>query len=194
MTKNQKRAAIAAACLLVLGFGGYLWWQNSTPADLPPAKTLAEATERLVAATREAKDEKAMQKVMDKAVEMGSGGMLGVFLRNYAGMTPEQKKAFLDEQIKVPVEHATTGPSSMPSGMGGPEVKRIERRSSSGSDKGFMESMDPALRAQLADYAKDLAARRKELGLPPGPVAIKINVTSGTGQAPKIGFGDGSAK
>ena len=191
MSDNQKRAAIAVAVLLALGGGAFLWFRGSEASQPPPAKTLDEVRDRIVAATRDAKDSAAMEKALDKTLNLDGGGMMGVFLRNYQAMTPDQKKAFLDEQIKStphdPTSLPTTGPSG---GPGGP--MRIVRKNSMG-DKSMMEDMSPALRAMMAEYARDIAARRKELGLPPAPVAIRINISTGNGGPPTVGFGGGGA-
>lgn len=120
---------------------------------------------------------------------------------DYFAMSPADRLAHLDQQIalheqarkfagnqpptsgSVNVETSTTqSPGQEPKW----ESKRIEIKDNAGP-KSMMENLDPQTRAQLADYLKDMNARRAEKGLPPAPGIMIIKMETRTETRPNQG-------
>lgn len=107
-------------------------------------------------------------------------------LRQYARMTPEEKKKHLDEQIDQQEKLRAAGdfpsvPTTQPAGPGvraetSPDAtqRRVIIRQAPGDEKSMMESMDPELRALMAQFTSDLRQRRAERGLPDAPGMVMI--------------------
>lgn len=104
-------------------------------------------------------------------------------MKDYAAMTPEEKKKHLDEEIDK-VEQmrknghflATTQPTTQAAPedgktkvevQGTPTDRKVTIRvGGKAGDKSMMENVPPEIRALIAQYQADMKARRAERGLP----------------------------
>lgn len=202
---NQRNCIIGTVLLLALLTVLGLWWGSSredgsevvkidgVPLRISAAKVgggPVTITEKDMSASEQSAIMKVAQNSMQERV------------RNYAKMSPEEKKKHLDEQIDQQLKMmkegglgglkfgATTQASTRPEGTtiergadGSIKQMTVIRRSA--NDKSMMEEMDPELRAALAQYASDLRQRRAERGLPDAPGGITITKSMTLPGSPK---------
>lgn len=182
---NKERGVIGAVVvlgLLVLGLGGLGIWWASADRSAGKAEPAAQSVEismgggkPMMLSTQPTDDQiDGMKKMLEDEMVRR--------MREYAAMTPEQKKKHLDEMIdqteKLKKELGPIEPGGEPKGGpadGKPEVKvegtptsrRVSvRMSSKSGDKQAMENLPPDIRALMAQFKADMSARRAERGLP----------------------------
>ncbi len=91
-------------------------------------------------------------------------------LAKYFDMTPDEKKAYLDQQIDRGLQQQAQGANAGPGGSPGVMTASV---SSSPEDRerrrqDWLAETTPETRAQMDIMRRDMAERRAERGLPPG--------------------------
>ena len=196
-TRKRRRVLLALLLLLLLGYGGYRVFATNPDVekvrdlrkelankDLTPEQRreisgqLREAMQRLSPEDRQAEGRDMAKERQKRFAEQ---------LGRYSRMSPREKTAYLDEQIRRSQEwqrqraqagQRPGGPGSSGGTAAGGQANgaatnasrpplstedRLQRR---------MQRLDdttPEFRAQLDQYRADMAARRQQLGLPPTP-------------------------
>lgn len=183
------KVAIAVALALAAA-GVAAWWV--WPKSAPPTVARIDTTglpeplrQRVESGEVKLLPQDLSQKETDKLIADAHQHMRQR-LREYARMTPEEKKKYLDDQIDQQEKLRAAGglpltPSTQPAG---PDVRaeasadgtqrRVMIRRGPGDEKSMMESMDPELRALMAQFTSDLRQRRAERGLPDAPGVVMI--------------------
>jgi hypothetical protein len=187
--KNRRRL-IALGLLLLIPLLWALW-----PDGRMGAAKAAQAALRAPNLTPEQRRQKfgELRKAMERLtpaqrdVLMAEGRKKQVAeIGRYFGMSPKEKTKFLDERInrataatkgkggppgagpgKGPAGGAAKGKGGPPPGAqakGGPRT--VEQRD--GRRQNRLDGTNPAERAMMSQFFRDLAARRQQRGLPPG--------------------------
>ena len=179
--KPRRRLALLLLLLLLFGFGiaRLAWPDRKLAAAMAMRRELSSPASRALPgeerrekwlALREA--EKRLSPAQRRELSAESRKRRQAEMAKYFRMSRADKTRFLDEQIRRtqrPGSQASasgggSGPGQRTDGgtRGGSDAQRDERR------RERLDSTTPAERAQMAQFFRDLAARRSQLGLPMG--------------------------
>jgi hypothetical protein len=187
MLDSQKKIAAAAAAFLAAMTGVAFLVSFLPPYDKPEQANSSVKTEALgridLPANVKPDADGVIRLAITDEIRKRHQQEMTKMVTDYFAMSPADRLAYLDKQIAQQEQamkfagNPTPGPnsggvhveSSTTQAPGQPpvtETKRIEIKDNAGP-KAAMENIDPETRAKLADYLKDMNARRAEKGLPP---------------------------